>query len=161
MEDPPYHVVEKLLRFGLLVMGVTPYQNVTMKNLLPQLLDGSPEHTAAIEKAVVPALARSNPSANATESLYGLAMFLKTREPYESTAPETIRTYIITTAVTAIFIALRFYVRRFVTGKIRPEDWVILAAFVSILFVFFRLIIIDKKMHSQTSVILMRNHTCC
>ena len=131
MDQLPEKVVHDLLNFGVLLMGVTPYNNLTMKNIVLKLFDGSAESATVIEKIVTPALASANPQANVTDTLGGLATYIMTRNPYTNGAPTTNRTFLILTLVTFVFIALRFYSRQFLTGKIRLDDWVMLLAFVS------------------------------
>ncbi|KAK6533811.1 hypothetical protein TWF694_002740 [Orbilia ellipsospora] len=126
-----YEEYNGLLQLGFLAQALGPYHNTTMAETVNLLL--APNCPVNVTALLGPVLQQGGMAYGPMLALQALSLVLK-EVPHNNVSFKNVVAYIIMTAVSAAFFLARLYSRKFVTKKIRPEDWAMIpAVIVSIL----------------------------
>ncbi|EPS41737.1 hypothetical protein H072_4340 [Dactylellina haptotyla CBS 200.50] len=114
-----------LLQLGFLAQALGPYHNTTMAETVDLLL--APNSPVNVTALLGPVLQQGGMAYGPVIALQALKLVLK-EVPHDNVSFKNVVAYIIMTAVSVAFVLVRFYSRKFVTKKIRPEDWAMIPA---------------------------------
>ncbi|KAF3909220.1 hypothetical protein ABW20_dc0103215 [Dactylellina cionopaga] len=116
-----------LLQLGFLAQALGPYHNTTMAETVDLLL--APNSPVNVTQLLGPVLAQGGMAYGPALALQALKLVLQ-QVPHNNVSFENVTAYIIMTAVSVAFVLVRLYSRKFVTKKIRPEDWAMIPAII-------------------------------